>query len=152
MAFIDWIKNRNAAPQQGGADKSQQQKPETAKQMYAREAAQEKAGKSSVDQMPPEQKAKAQEIGAKMEQATRPDGPGGNSPAPAGGAASPEAMRQNMTGQERSAPALSPTGAHAGKTAQETPSQPAKEPPAKTQDTPQSRPQTLPRRGPSWER
>ena len=39
MAFLDFMKNRNAAQQQSVANKPQEQKPETAKEMHTRQAA-----------------------------------------------------------------------------------------------------------------
>lgn len=155
MAFLDFIKNRNASPQQAVAEKSQSPKPETAQAMYKREAAQEKASLTPRDRMPPDQQAKVSEIKERFEKAMAPKNPNdAPSPAPAGGTASPEAMRQNMTGQEKIAPALSPTGAHMGQTAAEKGAQAApNERPDRTPDKqPQRAPQTIARRPPSWER
>ena len=56
MAFLDWIKNGNAAPQQSVANKFQEQKPETAKEMYSRQDAQERAAAKPI---PPEAKTQA---------------------------------------------------------------------------------------------
>jgi hypothetical protein len=62
-------------------------------------------------------------------------------------------MRQNMTGQEKAAPALSPTSTQAGKTAEKGGPAPPEERGAKGPEKPSARPQqTVPRRPPSWER
>jgi hypothetical protein len=139
MAFLDFIKNRNASPQQSVAKESQQ--PETAKQMYTREAAQAKS--KPVEQISPDEKAKAADIGTDLKKTMGLHGPDGNGPAPAGGAASPEAVRQNMTGQNRAAEALSPTNMHSGKPVEKETKEPEK---------PKSPAPTVPRPRPSWER
>jgi hypothetical protein len=64
MAFLDFVKNRQ---QSQSAEQSQSSKPETAKEMYSREAAQEKSGAKSMQQMPPEQQAKVAEISGKLQ-------------------------------------------------------------------------------------
>jgi hypothetical protein len=63
-------------------------------------------------------------------------------------------MRQNMTGQDKAAPALTPTSAQAGQpsTEKKVPS-PSNNAPAKAPQKDGARsPQTVPRRPPSWER
>jgi len=148
MALLDFLKKRQ---QQTAQPKTQ---PETAKQMYTREAAQQ-TKRSSVEQMPPEQLQKVNEIRARIEKATRHAGQ--ESPArPASHADAPvtqEAMRQNMTAQDKSAPAMSPTSAQAGMTSvgNGTPVRPAPTPKAQ-QKAAQKPAQTIARRPPSWER
>jgi hypothetical protein len=154
MRFPGWFKSGNATKQQSVADKSQAPRPENAKQKYAREAVQEKANLTPMDRMPPDQQAKVDKIKATLEKATRHIDRNGQTPSPTppdanGGR---EVVRQNMSGQEKAAPALSPTSAQSGKTAQEKSPAPSQEPPAKTPEKPRTRPQTLPRPRPSWER
>ena len=142
MGFLDFIKRRNASEQQAVAEKPQSPKLETAREMYAREAAHEKA--KPIEQMSTDQTAKVDAIKATLERATRHQGAGdGPSPALAGGTTSPQPMRQNMTGQDRAAPGLSPTSGQVGQPATEKSVQPAKTP---------ERQQTVPRTRPSWER
>jgi len=149
MGWKDWIPNRG---QQHVAEKPKAQKPQNAKQMYARQDGQEQANRTPLDRMPPEQRAQVDAIKAKLEKATQHIDGNAQRPSPAssdsdGGR---EAARQNMAGQEKTAPALSPTSVQAGKTAQEKPTSPSQETPRT--DKRQSRPQTVPRPKPSWER
>src|SRR5580658_11228328 len=120
MAFLDFIKNRQ---QQSSGEQTQQQKPETAKEKYSREAVQEKANKKPLDQMPADQQAKAAAVKERMEKATQHMSQNSAAPAaaPADGASSPQPMRQNMTGQDKTAPALSPTSAQRGQTEKDSP-------------------------------
>ena len=145
MGFLEWIKNSNASQQQPVANKPQQPKPETAKQMYTREAALDAAKRKPLSELPPAVQSRLDGIKETLRRATQHHEPNGDSPsAPAGGLTNREAMRQNMTGQDRTAPALSPTGMHAG-----TPDSEKISPPI----TPRvERPKTLPRTPPSWER
>ena len=154
MGLLAWIRNRSAAQQQSVANKSQEHRPENAKRMYAREAAQEKANLTPRDRMPAGQQAKVDKIKATLERATRHIDRNGQTHSPTQVEAndSREAVRQNMTAQDKVAPALSPTSAQHGKTAQEKPSTLSQEPPAKTPEKPRPGPQTLPRPRPSWER
>jgi hypothetical protein len=146
MALLDFVKNRQANQQQDVAGKSQQQKPETAKQMYAREAAQEKTNAKPMDQMRPEQQAKVEQIKATLEKSTqhmnRDAAAPASAPANDGGNT---AHMQKQNNQEKTQAALSPTDNTAGKTAirgqDKTPEKAAPE-----------KPQTLPRPRPSWER
>jgi hypothetical protein len=149
MGFTDWIKNRNASQQASVAENSQQQKPETAKEMYSREAAQEKANAKPIT---PEIKAQADRVTATMDKATQhmSQNSGAPSAAPSDGASSPQPMRQNMTGQDKTAPALSPTSAQRGQTEKDSPGK--SNAPAETQTKAADRAQTLPRPKPSWER
>jgi hypothetical protein len=148
MAFLDFIKNRQASEPQPAAQKSQEQKPdaakpETAKEMYTREAAQEKANRIAPT---PDQKQRAQKIGEVLNKATqhrdqaapaRPDAPD------EGGTNDAQIQKQNQQGKTQEA--LSPTDDARGQTvAQEQ--QPA---PEKTTERAQ---QTVARRPPSWER
>jgi hypothetical protein len=149
MAFLDFLKDR-AVRQQPDADKSQTPKPEMAKQMYTREAAQERANQKPLT-LEPRQQTELDAVRARLEKATQHLGPDSTpppSPIPADSSGSRESMRQNMTAQDKEAPALSPTSGQAGKTAidkaPENSPEPAKPAPTK--------PPTLPRRPPSWER
>jgi hypothetical protein len=142
MAFLDWIRNRNQ--QQPVANKPQEQTPETAKQMYTREAAQDEAKRRSLTELPLAVQSRLDGIRETLQRATQYHDPNGGAAAPVGGMANREALRQNMMGQDRSTPALSPTGMHAG-----TPDSERISPLI----TPRvERPKTLPRTPPSWER
>ena len=148
MAFLDFIKNR----QQPGAEQSQQQKPETAKEMYTRQAEQERAGQKPVQQLPDSEKSQARELGARLDKATqhlRQDA-APQTPARADSTGSREPMRQKMMAQDEHAPALSPTSAQRGQTANEKSPSPATS--EKTPEQSQQRPQTIARPTPSWER
>jgi hypothetical protein len=147
VEFLDFIKNRLTSQQQPVANKSQEQKPETAQQMYKREAVEEKASRNPIGRMPPEQIAKLNGIKATLERATRHINKDVHAPsaAPGESAGGWEAMQQNMTAQDKTAPALSPASMQAGKS----------EPDRDTPNAPEKsveRPQTLPRPRPSWER
>ena len=146
MSFLSWIKERNAAPQQQPVAQTQQQKPENAKAMYAREAEQEKANLKPIDQMPPEQQTKLDKIKEKLEKAKPDIGQNAPTPSLADAGSTPEASRQNMTGQDRTAPALSPTNAHAGQPQTDKEKSPSTQPEKKAEH------KTLPRPQPSWER
>jgi hypothetical protein len=152
MGFLSWIQNANAKRQRPVAEKPLT--PENARQLYAREAAQEKSNRKPIDTMPPDQQTKVDKIKATLERATQHIDRNAltPSPAPADTTGGREAARQNMSGQEKTAPALSPTSSQAGKTAQEKSPVLSKIPPAKTPDKAQSRPGTVPRPRPSWER
>ena len=158
MAFLDFIKNRQASQQQSVAENTQSKKPETAKEMYSREGQQEAASRKPLEQMPPDQQAKAAEIKARLEKATQHQGKAAaNAPAPSDASGSPEAMRQKAMHQDASAPPLSPTSAQMGKTQAEAnapanSAQRSETPSKSSQAQSNQRPQTLPRRPPSWER
>jgi hypothetical protein len=145
VALLDFIKNRNTSQQQSVANKSQEQKPETAKEMYAREASRDDTNRKPVNEIPEADKAAAKAAGERLDKATqhlRENAP--SQPGDSGG--SREAVRQNMTGQDKTVPALSPTSAQTGQPATEKP--PSKEP----QTPEKGRAQTMPRPRPSWER
>jgi hypothetical protein len=150
MAFLDFVKSRQ---QSQSAEQSQQSKPETAKEMYSREASQEKAGSKSMQQMPPEQQAKVAEISGKLQQATQHMG---QTEAPSAGtqdgAASPQPMAQKMASQDKAAPSLSPTSMQAGtrSTEQEAPASSEATSKAETKSAQQQK--TMARPSPSWER
>ncbi len=111
MAFLDFIKNRDQQPAQQAA------KPETAKEMYSREAAQEKANR--IDPTP-EQVEKAQKIGETLRKATQHIGNDNAPQADAssnGSQSSPAAEMQKQNGQDKAQAALSPTDNASGKTA-----------------------------------
>jgi translation initiation factor IF-2 len=122
--------------------------------MYTRQAAQERTAQQSMDRMPAGQQARVEAIKQRLESATRHISPEqSQAPIPADNSGSREAMRQNMTAQEKAAPALSPTSAQVGKTAEKSGQAPSEERAAKGPARPSQRPQqTLPRRPPSWER
>jgi hypothetical protein len=153
MALLDFIKNRK---QQPSTEQTQNQKPETAKQMYAREAAQDRANQKPEPQIADAEKVKAKELGARIDavaQETQQKVPA-QTPAPESGASSPEPQRQMMTAQDKVAPSLSPTTAQAGTPAAEQEKNAlAKGSPAQSQQKSQEPPKpTIARRPPSWER
>lgn len=145
MAILDFIKNRTQSQQT--PQKPQEQKPETAKQMYARQAAEEKAKAKPVAEIPASDKAVAKDVAARIEKATQhldknaPAQPA----APIDSSATPAPARQNMTGQDKAQESLSPTDANAGKT-QSQEKQPRQEKSAAPEKP------TIARRPPSWER
>jgi hypothetical protein len=141
MAFLDFVNNRQGAQQQAVAQKAQEQKPETAKEMYARQDAQHKAASKNIT---PEIKAQADRAMATMNKASGHAQSPAKRTAPETGSA-PQAQLQNQSRQDKAQSALSPTDGAAGKTAiQDKEKAPEK--------TPQRAPQTMPRRPPSWER
>jgi len=140
MAFLDFIRNRNASRQPTAAvDNTQQQKPETAKEMYSRQAGQETA-----KPITPEIKAQADHALAAVTKQTQ-HLEQGRPAAPENGGGSPTAELQKQSNQDKTQAALSPTDAGAGKTA-------AQEEKPKTPEKSPERPKTLPRTSPSWER
>jgi hypothetical protein len=157
MGLLDFIKNRN----QPSAEATAQPKQETAKQMYTREAGEDRAAMKPLDRLPEQPREQLDEIKSRMEKATAQPEPGAGSasPAPTDGASSPEPQRQNMASQETTSPDLSPTSMQAGRTASEkdTPAAPpdtpaAEKTPAPTPaPTPDPSPSRSPR-GPGWER
>jgi hypothetical protein len=157
MAFLDFMQKRTATQQSPVARTSQEQTPEapapqTARQMYAQQSAQEKT--PPLNQMPQDQQARLEAIKTTLQKATQhiDKNAAAPSPAPADSTDSQEAMRQKMTGQDKAAPALSPTSAEAGQRAAELNS-PSNVTPMKTPEKQVTRaPQTVPRRPPSWER
>jgi len=146
VAFLDFIRNRNASKQQPVANKSQEQRPESAKQMYSRQAAQEKANQPPISGIPPNDQARVESIKATLEKATQHVDNSAVAPSatPADDMGSREAMQQNMAGQDKVAPQLSPTSMQKGKKGPEKQTANAQE---KTE-----RSQSLPRPQPSWER
>jgi hypothetical protein len=148
MAFLDFIRNRQ---EQSAAQPSQT--PETAREMYAREAEQRPTGQRTVGELPEAAKEQAREIGARLDRATqhlRQDS-AATSPSPES-TGSPEPMRQSMLGQDNAAPALSPTSAQRGAVGheQESSASSREESPSVAKDS--QRPQTIARPTPSWER
>jgi hypothetical protein len=135
MAFLDFIRNREGQ-RPAGEQQSQQEQPETAKQMYTRQAAEEQANAKPVDRdMKPEQRAVMSDVQTKMRSsAEQPSETAAPSSAPADATANPQPMRQNMMNQDKAAPESSPTSAQSGATVKEVegPSAPA-ETPSKTQ-------------------
>jgi len=112
MAFLDFIKNRNASRQQPVADHAQAQKPETARQMYAREAAQDKAAEKPIT---PEIKAYTDRALAAITKATQHISP--QAPPPASDGGTQAAQLQKQHNQDKTQAALSPTDGTVGKTA-----------------------------------
>lgn len=142
MALLDFIKNRQQQPAEAS-----QQKPETAKEMYSREASEGRAGQKPVEQIPDNAKSAARDLGARLDNASQPIQQTGPAQASAPeGASGPEPMRQKMTAQDKDAPELSPTSGQMGQTANEKEAAPAQESSEKSQ-----RP-TIARPTPSWER
>jgi hypothetical protein len=156
MALLDFMKDRKAGQQQTVASKSQGQTPQTAKEMYTQQDTQEKVTQKPVEQIPEADKAKARDVGQRIDKATQhlqqnaPTQPS----APADGTGNREPMRQTMAGQDKSAPSLSPTSAQAGTPATEKNAPtPSNAPSAKPQEkSAQRTQQTVPRPRPSWER
>ena len=148
MALLDFIKNRHSQ-QQGGEKQSQQQQPETAKQMYGREAAEEKAAAKPISQIPDEQKARVDKVGADLQKAFQTPGTENAPSSPTDSTDSAQPMRQPMMNQDKAAPSLSPTSAQAGTPSTE---QESAAPSQDNQAKSQGRPQTIARTTPSWER
>jgi hypothetical protein len=147
-SFLDFIKNRHSQ-QQGGEHQSQQQQPETAKQMYAREAGKEKAAAKSVSQISDEQKARVDKVGADLQKSIQTPGTENAPSSPTDSTDSAQPMRQPMMNQDKTAPTLSPTSAQAGAPTTE---QESASPSHDSQAATQNRPQTIARTTPSWER
>src|ERR1700728_630123 len=112
MAFLDFIRN---SQEQSADQSSQSQKPETAREMYAREVGQGAPGQRTVGELPEAAREQAREIGARLDKATQHLRQDAAAPSPAPeSTGSPEPMRQSMMGQDNPAPALSPTSAQRG--------------------------------------
>ena len=143
MAFLDFIKNRGGQEQTTDA----QHRPETAKEMYRREATQEQASVKPAQSLGADSQAKIAEAKELFRQGTEQAGnvAPANAPATPEGSASPQPMRQMSMNQETVAPALSPTSAQAGSPSTEH------EAPA-PQKTPEQAKPTMARATPSWER
>jgi hypothetical protein len=142
MAFLDFIKNRGEQ-RPVGEQQSQQQQPETAKQMYTRESAQEKANRIAPT---PDQESRAQKIGDEIRNATQPAQERvAAAPAAPEDQGSNSAYLQNQNNQERSQEALSPTDNTVGKTALQEQAPAQDKAPDRTQ-------RTMARTTPSWER
>jgi len=147
MAFLDFIKNRQSQQQPSESAA----KPETAKEMYTREAGQEKPAfkPNELSQSDKASLTKAQEL---YQQGTSQgkDSPQVPAPAPEG-ATSQQPMAQMSMNQEKAAPALSPTSAQTGTRTneQEAPASPDN---AQSQSRSQEQAKTMARRPPSWER
>jgi hypothetical protein len=147
MAFLDFIKNRQSQQQPSESAA----KPETAKEMYTREAGQEKPAfkPNELSQSDKASLTKAQEL---YQQGTSQgkDSPQVPAPAPEG-ATSAQPMAQMSMNQDKAAPALSPTSAQTGTRTneQESPSAPNE---SQTQSKAQEQAKTMARRPPSWER
>ena len=145
MGFIDFIKNRGG--QTLAAEAHSQQQTETAKQMYTREATQEKTAAKSLDQMTAGGKARASEIRDDLQTSIKPARSQESViSSPADSNAAPQALRQNMSNQDKTAPSLSPTSEQMGKPSVEQ----DKAAPSRTKS--QERAQTIARPSPSWER
>ena len=108
--------------------------PETAKHMYTRAGAQEKAITLSVNNLSSEQLAEARDIGSKLQRTTPTEPtipPSSNSAptdAPSGATDPQQPMKQPSMGQENGAPALSPTSAQMGMKEADLPVRPADTP------------------------
>jgi hypothetical protein len=149
MAFLDFIKNR-----EGQRPVEQQQKPETAKEMYAQKAVDDRAALKPLDRLPEQSKVELADAKARFEKGTQNMNQGAPTPtpAPSDSTASPEAMRQGMANQDKATPELSPTSMQAGKTT------PEKEVAAPAMEQPKPTPTPSPSHTPSphgrggWER
>jgi hypothetical protein len=136
MTFLGFIKNRQAQP-------SVEQQSETAKQMYSREAIEDKANRVVAT---PDQEKRAKEIGNEISKPNQPTQ--ALSPAPIDAPSdqgSNTAHLQNQSNQDKTQEALSPTDSATGKTAVQEKSQ--------TQETTtEHAKKTIARPAPSWER
>jgi hypothetical protein len=150
MPFLDFIRNR---PEQS-QEPSTQQKPETAQEMYIREAGQERASATTMDRMPAEQKERVEAIKSDLQKASKYVGSDTAAPASPDATANPQPMKQNMMNQEKAAPDLSPTSAQAGGRAIDVdgPGAPVSTPSKEQSQTAEKSQQTVERRPPSWER
>ena len=86
MSFLDFLKNRNAPPQPPVSKTSQEQKPQSAQEMYTQQAATETA--PPTGQLLPAEQTKADRIMATLEKATRHRN--GQTPVEAQASASPD--------------------------------------------------------------
>jgi hypothetical protein len=153
MAFLDWVKNRggqNTAPEH----QPQQQQPETAKQMYTRQDAEQRVNAKPATQIPPDQRERVEAVKADLQKATQFQRQSSEAaaPAPQDSATSPQPMAQKATGQDKVAPDLSPTSAKDGVRPSDEKQVAPSETPARSETTQPSRPQTIARPAPSWER
>jgi hypothetical protein len=114
MAFLDFIKNRQAEQQTPSQDtKPEHAKPATAREMYAQQEAQEKANRAELT---PDVKSKADEVMKAVNQASlSAQAQSQSAPSEGGGSSTP--MRQAEMNQDKTAPALSPTTDQVGKAA-----------------------------------
>jgi hypothetical protein len=147
MAFLDFIRNRDAQ-QPAGEQQSKQQTPDVSQDISTK-ASQEQTVAKPTEYVRADQQARlaeAQALYSKGIQELPPATPP-PTPAPDGGATNPQPMRQPMMGQETVAPDMSPTNAQASARAEdvERPSAPAPTPDKSQQ-------QTVARPAPSWER
>lgn len=146
MALLDFIRNREG--QRPAGEQLSPQQPETAKQMYTRQAGAEQAAAKPSDLVRADQQARLAEAQSLYEKGTQgtPSATPSPTSAPAG-AENPQPMQQQGVGQERVAPEMSPTSGLASSRAQDVDgsSAPASIP-AKSQQ------QTIARPAPSWER
>ena len=92
MSILDFIKNRQVQ-QPSAAPQSQ---PETAKEMYSREAAHDRTGAKALSQISPEQQARVDAVKSDLQRATQSPGPDAQnaSPVPADSTASPQPWRR----------------------------------------------------------
>ncbi len=148
MGFLSFIKERQTQQPQE-EQQSQQQKTETAKQMYSREAVEQAGGTKPVS-LTPAQEASAKEAAGLFRQGTQAtvEVTPAPTPTPGDGASNQQPMKQNMMGQDKEAPALTPTSAQAGRSVSEI------GPPAATPDKPEPSGNNKGRtpEPPSWER
>jgi hypothetical protein len=118
MAFLDFIKHRNASKQPTVAQKSQERKPEHAREFFRGEAVREQAQLKPLAQMPEPYKAEAKFFGERIEREIQQlkertvNAPA--DPASSSGTTSAQPMRQSMMQQDNASPSLTPTTAQAG--------------------------------------
>jgi len=119
MGFIDWVtKDKPATQQQSVAKTAQQQKPETAKEMQTREAANENASLKPVERMP--DAARQETIEAAHPSAKLMDTATSHHPQAHDASASQsdgrEALMHNQSAKGKAQEAMSPTDGHKGRT------------------------------------
>ncbi len=149
MGFKDWMRKGQESAKQSVAQNAQEQRPQTAREMYNRLGAREKASRVAPTA---DQEARARKIGEEMREMH--PGSGGAAPAQTdatGSGGSPQAQRQKQEGQDVGQAALSPTDGSAGKTAGQEKHTTEETRPKREKPVVQ-RPKTFPRRRPSWER
>jgi hypothetical protein len=106
MPFLDFIRNRRSSQQQPVASKPPEQKPETASQYYARQAAEDQAKLKPTDQLPADARADLESVRAIRDKVVWPQAtqPLPKAVSAADAVPNPEPMRQNREGQDRSTP------------------------------------------------
>jgi hypothetical protein len=115
MALLDFIKNRGEQ-RPAGEQRSQQQKPDNAKQMYTQKDAEDRANAKPIA-LDQKQEASVKEAGDLFRKGSASPEPGPEAPTPApteSNTAPQQPMVQASMSQDKTAPALSPSSAQAG--------------------------------------